>query len=114
MESQSQNPEFRNNSENFHPRYCVVSLSKRLSSALYRFNPRNVMARLNKVIHLRITAYKGIGKHSYSLSPAMNFDNSAVSLRLHGKVSFNYVDKITKMYSTTSTFLYMFLSKTCN
>ena len=34
--------------------------------------------------HLRMTVYKGIGKHSSSQSPAMNFDSSGVSLRLNG------------------------------
>ena len=34
------------------------------------------------VSHLRMTVYIGIGKHSYSQSPAMNFDRSAVLLRL--------------------------------
>ena len=43
--------------------------------------------------HLRMTVYKGIGKHSSSKSPAMNFDRSAVSLRL----KMGYVDKINKM-----------------
>ena len=37
--------------------------------------------------------YKGIGKHSSSQSPAMNFDRSAVSLRLN----MGYVDKINRM-----------------
>ena len=30
--------------------------------------------------HLRMTVYKGIGEHSSSQSPAMNFNRSAVSL----------------------------------
>ena len=34
------------------------------------------------VAHLRITVYKGIGKDISSQRPAMNFDRSAVSLRL--------------------------------
>ena len=37
--------------------------------------------------------YKGIGKHSSSQSPAMNFDRSAVSLRHN----MGYVDKINRM-----------------
>ena len=45
------------------------------------------------VAHLRMTVYKGIGKHSSSQSPAMNFDGSAVSLR----VNMGYVDKINRM-----------------
>ena len=55
------------------------------------------------VPHLRMTVYKGLGKHSYSQSPAMNFDRSAVSLRL----CMDYVDKLTG----TSTFLYISLSE---
>ena len=43
--------------------------------------------------HLRMTVYKGKGKHSSSQSPAMNFDRSAVSLRLY----MDYVDKINTM-----------------
>ena len=35
------------------------------------------------VAHLRMTVYKGIGKHSSTQSPAINFDRSAVSLRLY-------------------------------
>ena len=45
------------------------------------------------VAHLRMTVYKGIGKHSSSQSLAMNFDRSAVSLRLN----MSYVDKINRM-----------------
>ena len=40
-----------------------------------------------RVAHLRMTVYKGIGKHSSSQSPAMNFDRSAVTIyikTLHG------------------------------
>ena len=33
------------------------------------------------VAHLRMTVYKGIGEHSSSQSPAMNFDRSAVSFK---------------------------------
>ena len=40
------------------------------------------------VTHLKMTVYKGIGKHSFSQSPAMKFDRSAVSLRLN----MGYVD----------------------
>ena len=42
---------------------------------------------------LRITVYQGIGKHSSSLSPAMNFDSSTVSLSLN----MEKFDKINKM-----------------
>ena len=45
------------------------------------------------VAHLRMTVYKGIGKYSSSQSPAMNFDRSAVSIRLN----MGYVDKINRM-----------------
>ena len=45
------------------------------------------------VAHLRITVYKGIGKHSSSQGPAMNFDRSAVLLRL----DMGYVDKFNRM-----------------
>ena len=41
-----------------------------------------------------MTVYKGKGKHIPPESPAMNFDGSAVSLRLHmEKFSINFVDK---------------------
>ena len=45
--------------------------------------------------HLRMTVYKGIGRHSSSQSPVMNFDRSAVSLRRN----MGYVDKINRMYN---------------
>ena len=45
------------------------------------------------VAHLRITVYTGKGEHSSSQSPAMNFDTSAVSLRLN----IGYNDKINRM-----------------
>ena len=46
------------------------------------------------VAHLRLTVYNGIGKHSSSRSPAMNFDRSAeTSLRLY----MDYTDKINMM-----------------
>ena len=45
--------------------------------------------------HLRMTVHMGIGKHSSSQSPAMNFDRSAISLRL--KINMGYVDKINRM-----------------
>ena len=45
------------------------------------------------VAHLRMTVYKGVGEHSSSQSPAMNFDRSAVSLRLNKA----YLDKINRM-----------------
>ena len=45
------------------------------------------------VTHLRMTVYKGIGKHSSSQSLAMDCDRSAVSLRLN----IGYVDKINRM-----------------
>ena len=45
------------------------------------------------VAHLRMTVYKGIEEQSSSESPAMNFDRSAVSLRLN----MGYIDKINRM-----------------
>ena len=45
------------------------------------------------VAHLRMTVYKGIGNHSSSQCPAMNFDRSAVSLRLN----MGYADKNNRM-----------------
>ena len=63
--------------------------------------------------HLRITAYKGIRKHSFPRSPTLNLDRSVVSLRL-------YMEKcpiimLTKLaVCRTSTFLYKSLSKTCD
>ena len=35
------------------------------------------------VAHLRMTVYKGIGKHSSTQSPVINFDRSVGSLRLY-------------------------------
>ena len=35
------------------------------------------------VARLKMKVYKGIWKHSFSRSPAMNFDRSAVSFRLN-------------------------------
>ena len=32
---------------------------------------------------MRMTVYKGIGKHNFSQSSAVNFDRSAASLRLY-------------------------------
>ena len=43
--------------------------------------------------HLRMTVFKGIGKYSSSQSPPLNFDRSAVSIRLY----MDYVDKINRM-----------------
>ena len=51
------------------------------------------------VAHLRMTVYKGIGEHSSSRSPAMNFDRLAVSLRLN----MGYVDNNNRMTSTNKT-----------
>ena len=63
--------------------------------------------------HLRITAYKGIEQHSPHSSPAMNFDRSAVSLRLYmEKFPLIMLTKLTGCRS--STFLYMSLSKMCD
>ena len=45
------------------------------------------------VDHLRITVSNGIGKHISTLSPAINFDRSAVSLSLY----IGYVDKTNRM-----------------
>ena len=46
----------------------------------------NKRALVSLVAHLIMVVYKGIGKHSSSLSPAMNFDRSAVRLSsLHGE-----------------------------
>ena len=45
------------------------------------------------VAPLRMTVFKDIGEHSFSQSPAMNYDRSAVSLRLN----MGYVDKINRM-----------------
>ena len=45
------------------------------------------------IAHLRMTVYKGIGKHSSSQSPTMNFDRSAASIRLNK----GYVDKNNRM-----------------
>ena len=48
-----------------------------------------------------MTAYKGIGKHSSSQSPAINFDRSVVSLRnSHGKPFLDY-----KIISKNGSFL---------
>ena len=41
----------------------------------------------------------------------MHFDRSVFSIRLHGKVSIHYVDKINKQLRLTSSFLYLSLSK---
>ena len=71
-----------------------------LSTFLLQEGPGSWMALL------RITAYKGIGKHSSHSSPAMNFDRSAVSLRLNmEKFPFIMLTKLTG--PRTSTFLYM-------
>ena len=43
--------------------------------------------------HLGMTVYKDIGKHSSLQSQAMNFDRSAVSIRLN----VDYVNKINRM-----------------
>ena len=60
--------------------------------------------------HLRITAYKGIGKHSSHSSPAMNFDRSAVSLRLNMEnCPLIMLTKLTGY--RTPTFLYKYESK---
>ena len=56
-----------------------------------------------RVAHLRITVYKGIGKHSSSQSPAMNFDRSAVSLRLY----MGYVDNLGIRINTVFRFVYV-------
>ena len=62
------------------------------------------------VAHLRITVYRGIGKHGSPLSPAMNLDRSAVSLRLYLE-KFHLI-MLTKLKGCrTSTFLYTRLSK---
>ena len=45
--------------------------------------------------HLRMTVYKGIGKHSSFSSPAINFERSKASIRLN----MGYVDNINKMYN---------------
>ena len=45
------------------------------------------------VFHLRMPVYKGIGKHRSFQSPAMNFDRSAISLRLN----MGYLDKMIRM-----------------
>ena len=45
------------------------------------------------VTHLRITVYKGLGEHSSSQSPTMNFYRSAVLL----SVNVGYADKINRM-----------------
>ena len=83
MESQPQNPEFKNNPENFHP--CVTK----------NLNPTNGYKGIH-VVHyiilqakralrpwvalLRMIVYKGTGKRPPPpppQSPAMNFDRSA-------------------------------------
>ena len=56
--------------------------------------------------------YKGIGKHSSTQSPAMNFDRSAVSLRLYmEKFLLIFLKKLTGC--RTSSFLNTSLCKTC-
>ena len=65
------------------------------------------------VAQLRKTIYKGIGKHSSSKSPAMNFDRSAVSLRPYIEIfSLIMLTKLT--VGRTLTFLYINLCKTCD
>ena len=62
---------------------------------LVKYEKQYPRKRINKraLGHLRMTVYKGVGKHSSSQSPAMNCDRSAVSLRLY----MDYVDKINRM-----------------
>ena len=55
--------------------------------------PKNKRALGPWVAHMRMTVYKGIGKHSSTQSPAINFDRSAVSLRLY----IGYVDKTNRV-----------------
>ena len=50
--------------------------------------------------HLRKTVNKGKEKHSSSLSPGMNFDRSAVSLRLYMENLFALFDLILYIPST--------------
>ena len=58
------------------------------------------------VARLRVTVYKGIRKHSATQSPAMNFDRSAVSLRLY----MGYVGvMLTKLTGCRNS-----ISKTCD
>ena len=45
-----------------------------------------------------MTVYKGIEKHDFSQSPAMNFDRSADSLRLN----MGSVDKINRMHKSAA------------
>ena len=47
----------------------------------------------HRVARLRMTVYKGIGKPSSSQSQTINFDRSALSLRLN----MGYVDKINRI-----------------
>ena len=54
----------------------------------------NKRALVSWVAHLIMVFFQGIGKHSSSLSPAMNFDRSAFRLN---SVSINYVDKINRV-----------------
>ena len=55
---------------------------------LCKYDPK-VKVKVNKMLlrswvaHLTMTVYKGIGEHSSSQSPAMNYDRSAVSLRFN-------------------------------
>ena len=63
------------------------------------------------VAHLRMTVYKGIGKHCSPQSPAMNFDRSAVSLRCY-REKFPLIMLIKLTGCKTSTILYMSLSTT--
>ena len=57
------------------------------------YSLRNMHTRGPLVAHLKMTVYKGIGEHSSSQSPTMNFDRSIVSLRLN----MGYVDNINRM-----------------
>ena len=50
--------------------------------------------------------YKGIGKQSFPLSPVINFNRSAVSLKLYMENLPKHYDNKINMQGLTSNFLY--------
>ena len=67
----------------------------------------NKRALVSWVAHLIMVVYRGIGKHSSSLSPAMNFDRSAVRLSSLHEEKFPLIMLTKSTGCRTSNFLYI-------